>query len=720
MLSMLIVTASALTLAAVGLAFNEYWLFKQSMVRRLDTLTNVIAENASSSLLFDYPDSGTQLLTTLRCEKDVISAALYEKDGTLFAQFIGDSSAPIAKSIALSDSQMNYRNDVLTMSKPVILNGKVEGTILISVGTKELADRMLTFIGTMSVISLASIAASLLFGLLIQRLVTAPMLNLISVARKIASSKDITIRAQKESDDEVGNLVDSINDMLDEMASLFSKLQESEERFALAVKGTGVGIWDWKLSPHSAYYSPRFREMLHWTPENEPADFAEWMERIHPLDRQRVSDSMTNHLSARQPFEVEYRIKVQGEYRWFHSKGSAVWDESGVPVRMAGSLTETTERVNAEENLRRYFELSADLMCMVDMNGRFKVVNPAFAAITGYTEAELLERAFFDLLHRDDWDKTRLVFEGIMAGNRANAFENRYVCKDGSIVWLSWNSVIMDNTTVFGLARDITERRKINEKLREYSEQLRRSNRELEDFATVASHDLQEPLRKVQAFRDRLLIKCGDQLDDQARDYLDRMRDAVDRMKTLITDLLTFSRISSKANPYTVVNLDETAKGVLSDLEVLVASCDAEVTLENLPKIEADPSQMRQLLQNLVGNALKFRHPSVSPKICVRSRMLSDCERAELPLNGDGEVFEIVVEDNGIGFDEAYSDKIFKVFQRLHGRGEYEGTGIGLAICRKIVERHGGTIQAKSKIGQGSQFIFSLPVKQRSHSSGAK
>lgn len=718
MLAMLTVTTAALSLAAVGLAVNEYHLFKQSMVRRLDTLTNVIAENSASSLIFDYPDAAMQVLAALRCERDVLGAALYEKDGALFASYIGDSTKFALPTTAIQSNEEGFKQNVLVMSKQVMQNGKREGTITIAVGTNELIERMWAFVASMGVIFVVSIAASVLFGLLIQKVVTSPLLRLIVVARRITTTKDISIRAYKVSNDEVGDLVDSFNKMLDEMSLLFQKLQESEERFAIAVNGTDVGIWDWRMFPYSVYFSPRFREMLGWTTENEPQDFEAWMKMIHPLDADRVSSAMTKHFVEHEPFDIEYRIDVAGEYRWFHSKGSAIWDAQGKPVRMAGSLADITEKVHAEENLSRYFSLSTDLMCMVDMQGHFKVVNPAFSQVTGYSETELMERTFSDLLHPDDREKTAEVFEEILSGGRASGFENRYICKDGSIVWLSWNSVIMDSETVFGLARDITEKRLTAEKLREYSEQLRRSNRELEDFATVASHDLQEPLRKVQAFRDRLLIKCGNQLDEQARDYLDRMRDAVDRMKTLITDLLAFSRISSRANPYTIVDLEDTAKGVLSDLEVLIASCNAEVICENLPQVEADPMQMRQLLQNLIGNALKFRKPDSTPKVVIRACAAHRQTNMEEAVHDGGDAYEIVVEDNGIGFDEAYSDKIFKVFQRLHGRGEFEGTGIGLAICRKIVERHGGTIQARSTLGEGSKFIFSLPARQRTQTTG--
>ena len=238
--------------------------------------------------------------------------------------------------------------------------------------------------------------------------------------------------------------------------------------------------------------------------------------------------------------------------------------------------------------------------------------------------------------------------------------------------------------------------------------ELERSNRELQDFAFVASHDLQEPLRKIQAFGDRLRSKHGGGLNAEAQDYLDRMQNAARRMHTLINDLLTFSRVTTKAQPFVKTDLGAIARDVLGDLEERVRQTGGRVDVGELPTVEADPLQMRQLFQNLIGNALKFHKPGVQPIIKVNSKPGSAGGNGS---NADRQC-QIIVEDNGIGFDEKYLDRIFTPFQRLHGRGEYEGTGIGLAVCRKIVERHGGTLTASSRPREGSVFIITLPVKQ--------
>jgi light-regulated signal transduction histidine kinase (bacteriophytochrome) len=270
--------------------------------------------------------------------------------------------------------------------------------------------------------------------------------------------------------------------------------------------------------------------------------------------------------------------------------------------------------------------------------------------------------------------------------------------KDGSRFWA--NVIITpfhDDTGklrgFWKITRDLTER-----KLAE--EHLRRSNRELEQFASVAAHDLQEPLRKIQAFGDRLQTRAAPVLDGESKDYLERMLNSATRMRSLINDLLTFSRITTKAQPFLPVDLEKIAREVISDLEVRISQTGGRVELSPLPIVDADALQMRQLFQNLIGNALKFRKPNEAPVVTL--------EAAEL-----GSFVQITVRDNGIGFEEIYLDRIFEVFQRLHGRQEYEGTGMGLAICRKIVERHGGSITAMSAPGAGATFVVKLPIQNK-------
>ncbi len=255
------------------------------------------------------------------------------------------------------------------------------------------------------------------------------------------------------------------------------------------------------------------------------------------------------------------------------------------------------------------------------------------------------------------------------------------------------------------LKDEIAVRERAESDLKATMARLERSNQELQDFAHVASHDLQEPLRKVQAFGDRLKAKYAGALGDEGRDYLDRMQNAAARMSTLIRDLLTFSRVTTRGQPFAPVDLDAVTREVLADLEVRIEQTGGRVEARDLPTVEADAVQMRQLIQNLVSNGLKFHRPDVPPHVRVTGEILNGAGRGT-------RLCRITVEDNGIGFETRFRERLFNVFQRLHTRTEFEGTGIGLAVCRKIVERHGGTIDAESRPGEGSRFFATIPMRQ--------
>lgn len=253
--------------------------------------------------------------------------------------------------------------------------------------------------------------------------------------------------------------------------------------------------------------------------------------------------------------------------------------------------------------------------------------------------------------------------------------------------------------TNHGLIDEISKRQSAEKEMNAYSSELTRSNKELEDFAYVASHDLQEPLRKIQAFGNLLLGEYGDSLGPEGADYLQRMHSAANRMSTLIADLLAFSRVTRTVQRKQHVDLSKTLQDITSDLETRINDTSATLSVGQMPTVFADPTHMRQLFQNLVGNAIKFHQPGVAPIVSVQSKAKEGG-------------YEITVTDNGIGFDEKYLDRIFAVFQRLHERSSYEGTGIGLAVCRKIVERYDGTITARSTKNKGSSFILWLPAKK--------
>lgn len=354
----------------------------------------------------------------------------------------------------------------------------------------------------------------------------------------------------------------------------------------------------------------------------------------------------------------------------------------------------------------------AAIVAITNKSGIITFVNKKFCAISKYSNEELIGKS-----HRiinSHYHPKEFFIEMWKTISQGKTWEGeiRNRAKDGTYYWV--------NTTIVPFMGDdgkpeqyvavryeITERKIAEEQLKVYSKKLEISNQELQDFATVAAHDLQEPLRKIQTFSDRLKVKAKETLSEEAYDYLDRLQSSAKRMQVLINDLLTYSRVTTKANPFSEVSLNQIIAQVCSDLEVRIEQTNGKVNVSQLPSIEADSTQMHQLFQNLIGNALKFHTKEISPVVNIVGTLLD-----ESPLGSREAACEILISDNGIGFDQKYVDRIFTIFQRLHGRHEYEGTGIGLAVCRKIVDRHGGSISATSVSGQGAVFKIVLPVKQ--------
>ena len=276
--------------------------------------------------------------------------------------------------------------------------------------------------------------------------------------------------------------------------------------------------------------------------------------------------------------------------------------------------------------------------------------------------------------------------------------------KNGELFWIaqSISPVLDENGEIshfVGVSMDMTQRKKDAEQLKSYAIELQRNNKELEDFDFIASHDLQEPLRKITTFGDRLIEKTVD-LDEHSRDYIERMGKSARRMKRFIEDLLLYSKVTTKQKPFELVDLEKKVKTVCEEMDHIIHSTHAVVNISNLPTIEGDNNQIHQLIVNLIFNSFKYKSEGKPPIINIFGK------------KKENNYWEISIQDNGIGFDEKYADRIFKPFQRLHGRSKYEGSGLGLTICKKIVERHNGTISALSKPGVGTTFILTLPEKQ--------
>jgi PAS domain S-box-containing protein len=387
-------------------------------------------------------------------------------------------------------------------------------------------------------------------------------------------------------------------------------------------------------------------------------------------------------------------------------------DATGAPLYEIAVYEDITVQLDAQLKLReseaRYrqtFELAASGICHV-RDGRFVRVNKRLCEILGYPEQELLGKHVKDISHPDDRDVTDAERARIRAGEIESArFEKRYLRADGTLVWC--RIAIALARDVFGMPTyevavfdDITDRKKAEAALHEAHEELKRSNAELEQFAYVASHDLQEPLRMVASYTQLLARRYDERLDSDAREFMSYIVDGASRMKQLIEDLLAYSRVGTRGIAFANVSAEGALRRALFNLRGGLEEAGAAVTHDPMPTLPADEVQLGQLFQNLIGNALKFRSQA-NPKI-------------HIVVTESAPEYTFEVRDNGIGIEPQYFERIFMVFQRLHNKGEYPGTGIGLAICKKVVERHGGRIWVESRPGEGSSFFFTLPKERRS------
>lgn len=373
-------------------------------------------------------------------------------------------------------------------------------------------------------------------------------------------------------------------------------------------------------------------------------------------------------------------------------------------------------------------------LILIDVD-RYVFVNDAYCVLIGYSREELMALPSISVLvapdMRDEYmERIGHAEQGIQVEGH---IESIIIHKDGHYIDVeaSRKVVELDGRPVrMSIIRDITERKQAEADLTEFANKLRQSNQELERFAFAASHDLQEPLRKIQAFASRLKDKHAGQLNKDANDSLEYILNAAGRLEAMIKGVLTLSRVATRGQPFERINLGELARDVVADLELRIERTGARVELGYLPTIDADRAQMRQLLQNLIGNALKFQKGDIAPVVTVSSEALepetgvlyrttSQLTTSTLITSnlmtegaepGCAPAYRIIVQDNGVGFDEKFLDRIFMPFQRLHTASEFEGTGMGLAICRKIVERHDGTMTATSTPGCGARFVVTLPA----------
>jgi len=371
---------------------------------------------------------------------------------------------------------------------------------------------------------------------------------------------------------------------------------------------------------------------------------------------------------------------------------------------ITAARTQEAALKESEERFRHTVEYAEDGIANVSLDGRFLLVNRRLCEMLGRAEEELVGLTVKEVSYPDDRDLTDRERVALRTGEKRSVhFEKRYLRRDGTPFWVGLTIGLVRDAAgapLYEIAvfNDITERKAAEHALHEAHEELKRSNAELEQFAYVASHDLQEPLRMVSSYTQLLQRRYREKFDDDANEFMGYIVDGAARMKQLIEDLLAYSRVGTRGKEFRPVEMEAALRRAVANLRAAISESHATVSNDPLPAVEADDVQIAQLFQNLIGNALKFRSQSVP--------------RVHVSVTSTESEHQFAVADNGIGIEPQYFERIFMVFQRLHSKGEYPGTGIGLAICKKVVERHGGRIWVESRPGEGTTFRFTLPRRR--------
>lgn len=484
-------------------------------------------------------------------------------------------------------------------------------------------------------------------------------------------------------------------------------LRRSEELLRVAAMAAEIGMWHWTPGTNDVEVTANWRQLFGIQPDAQ-VTFETWRNALHPDDRDDAVKALNTASQQHREFNKEYRVvRPDGSVRWLVDRGRAWYDESGRPIGMAGVNVDITNRKRMEQSLReseqKYRELFEKMHeslfvieTITDEGGRPKdwryvEVNPQTERFMGMSHEQMIGQLYSEVVAHPDpaW----IALLGNVALTGEPIAQEMYSRTRGRWLDIKAYSPRPGHTAV--LFTDISDRKQAEEERERLLEELKRSNTELEQFAYVASHDLQEPLRMVSSYVQLLQQKYAGVLDAKADRYIHYAVDGAQRMQKLIEGLLAYSRISRRGAEFRPIDTNMVFSAAVSNLSVFIRENSATISRDDLPLVTGDETQLVQLLQNLISNAIKYKRPDRAPRVHISA-------------THEGNEYIFSVRDNGIGIDTKYYDRIFQIFQRLHARTEYEGTGIGLALCKRIVERHHGRIWVESIPGEGSTFFFTI------------
>lgn len=712
---------SAITLLALAVFLYESNTYQPRVEAEVATQLDVVSLNIQSALDFSDRESALESLQTLRQDKRFNSAIIFDKYGDLFAEF----HAPGSKEISTlkfdeNTAKSQFIGNTYRAHVAISYGGEILGHAVAYYQLPDIWQRLPQYWIMTGVVAGSLIFVAVFLYVAMERFIALPVRKLAERARQI--SADDTTQNKFVEKSEIYQLENDFDRMLAVLDIRQRRIKEQQSRLQFALGAAQQGVWEFDIRTGIVHWDNYLFELHGVELSNDNnIRFEEFMQVIAANERSKITALFQSAYQEKGYYTIEYSIihPTRGS-RIIQLSGRVEIDEFTGRLVMRGVSRDATERVLQENALRvsesrsrALFEESPVAIATADTDGNVLFFNRRFYETFGYCREQIptIEK-WAELVYPDEWYRTEVLSEWTL--RCAEVFEQKkafrpmdawLICANGERKCIEFHLAALGDELIVSFI-DLTERKQAESEIRalnvdlearvkERTEELEIANRELESFSYSVSHDLRAPLRAISGFGNALKADYADALDEDGRLYLDRVLLASERMSILIDDLLRFSRLSRTAIARTPVSMTSLFQEVWRELNESNIGNQAEITIDELPACQADRSLLKQVVFNLLNNAAKFSRHCTPPQIHVFASV-------------DGSEVVYGVRDNGVGFNMDYADKLFGVFQRLHRSEEFEGTGVGLALCRRVIERHGGRIWAESSPNQGAVFYFTI------------